>query len=106
MSARERILSRIRERQGKSAAADSHEIEAVRAHIGAHERNPVPGDTWEPLKRFRERALSLASSVDCVATVAEAPARVAAYLSERKLASRAVCWRELAPRDWFANGVA
>ncbi|MGZ9079589.1 MAG: LutC/YkgG family protein [Burkholderiales bacterium] len=106
MSARERILSRIRERQGKSAAADSHEIEAVRAHIGAHERNPVPRDTWEPLERFRERALSLASTVDCVATVAEVPARVAAYLSERKLASRAVCWRELAHLDWFANGVA
>jgi L-lactate dehydrogenase complex protein LldG len=106
MSARERILARIRERQGKPDAATPDEFETVRSHVAAHPRNPQPRDVWDPLTRFRERALSLASTVETAGSPAEVPALVAAYLRERALPLHGVCWRELAGLDWRAAGVA
>ncbi|MDB5903598.1 MAG: hypothetical protein JWM26_2476, partial [Betaproteobacteria bacterium] len=88
MSARERMLALIRERQGKPAKPTVEEIEAVRSHLAAHPRNPAPRDAWDPLTRFRERALSLASTVDEAGARGEVPSRVAAYLGERGLGSR------------------
>jgi L-lactate dehydrogenase complex protein LldG len=104
--ARGRILALIRKRQHKPAAADTLEIDAVRAHIAAHARNPQPRDTWEPLVRFKERALSLASSYDEAETLNDVPALVARYLVERSLPMNAVCWRALLDLDWTAHGIA
>jgi L-lactate dehydrogenase complex protein LldG len=104
--ARERILARIRSRQGRSAQRDPSETALVREHIDAHPRNPTPGDSWDPITRFRERALSLASTVDEVAAVAGVPACIAAYLQERELPMQAVCWPEFAALDWSACGLA
>jgi L-lactate dehydrogenase complex protein LldG len=105
VSARERMLARIRERQGKPAAPDAQELASVRGYLAQHPRSPAPRDEWEPLKRFRERALSLASTVDEAASFADAPQRVAAYLRERALPMRAVCWRELVELDWMGSGI-
>ncbi|HYH40386.1 MAG TPA: lactate utilization protein C [Burkholderiales bacterium] len=105
MSARERMLARIRERQGKPAVPDAQELETVRAHVARHPRNPAPRDEWDPLNRFRERALSLASTVDEAESFAHAPARVADYLRARALPMSAVCWRELLELDWRGNGI-
>ena len=68
MSARERILARIRECQGRSGEPGEAEIAAVRAHLAAHARNAMPHDTRDAVSRFRERALSLASTVAEAAT--------------------------------------
>ncbi len=106
MSARERILALIRERQGKRAHPGAEEIDAVRSHLAAHPRNAAPRDAWEPLARFRERALLLASTVEDAPDRAAVPARVATYLQEHGLPSKAVCWSELADLDWAAAGVA
>lgn len=105
MTTRSRLFARIRERQGKPPQRDPAEMEAVRAHLAAHPRSPAPGDDSEPLVCFRERAVSLASSIDAAADRAAVPARVAAYLDERALPLRAVCWHELLELDWAANGV-
>ena len=105
MSARERMLARIRERQGKPQRPEPSELEAVRAHLATHPVSPGPRDEWDPLVRFRERALSLASTLDEAASWSEVPARVAAYLRERELPTRAVCWRELLELDWAASGI-
>ncbi|HYC44831.1 MAG TPA: lactate utilization protein C [Burkholderiales bacterium] len=99
------MLARIRERQHKSAVRNPDETVAVHAYIAAHARSPAPRDSWEPLARFRERALSLASTVDSAASRADVPARVAAYLREHALPMRAVCWSELATLGWAANGI-
>jgi L-lactate dehydrogenase complex protein LldG len=99
------MLALIRERQGKSPLADAGELAAVNEHLAARPRNPAPRDEWEPRARFRERAISLASSVDQAAMLEEVPARVAAYLLERKLPLRAVCWRELVELDWSGSGI-
>jgi len=99
------MLALIRERQGKPPAPQPREIEAVRAYLSAHTLNPVPRDGWAPLARFRERALSLASTLDDVAQRTDVPAHVAAYLKEHGLTLRAVCWRELLELDWQASGI-
>jgi L-lactate dehydrogenase complex protein LldG len=106
MNPRERIFARIRELQGKPPQPTPGEIETVRSHIAAHTRNPQPRDAWEPAVRFKERALSLASTYDEAPTLGDVPACVAAYLRERSLPMQAVCWRELVELDWASQGVA
>jgi L-lactate dehydrogenase complex protein LldG len=103
--ARRRILARIRERQGRRAERDDAETALVSAHLDAHARNPTPGDSWEPVTRFRERALSLASTIDEVADAGAAPGCIARYLHERDLPLQAVCWPELEALDWIASGI-
>lgn len=104
-SSRERMLARIRELQHKPGRPGADEFAAVAAHLAAHPRNPAPRDEWEPRAHFRERAVSLASSVDGAATLEEVPERAAAYLRERGLPLRAVCWRELVELDWSGSGI-
>jgi L-lactate dehydrogenase complex protein LldG len=99
------MLARIRERQGKPPQPTAAEVESVRAYIGAHARHAGPRDDGEPLQRFRERALSLASTVDEARGFDDVPALVAKYLAEHSLGTRAVCWPELASLDWAGNGL-
>ena len=103
MSARENILARIRARQGRAAAAA--ERDAVRSHIAAHPSNPRPRMDWDPISRFRDRALGLASTVDDVATLEAIPAAVARYLATLSLPLAAVCWPEFAGLDWRGAGM-
>ena len=105
MSARESILARIRARQGKPVARTAAESDAVRSHIQAHSVSPRPRMEWDPVARFRERALGLASTVDEVETLEAVPTAVARYLRAHALPLAAVCWTELAALDWRAAGV-
>jgi L-lactate dehydrogenase complex protein LldG len=102
MSARDNILRRIRALQGRPPLPAAGEHEAMRAHP----QGPRPRADWEPAVRFRERALSLASTCDEVATQAGIPAAVADYLRKNNLSLRAVCWPALAGLDWAGSGVA
>jgi L-lactate dehydrogenase complex protein LldG len=104
--ARERMLARIRERQGRPREATSEEREAVRAHLAAHARNAAPRAEGDALARFRERALALASTLDSVEAVDSVPAAVARYLESHGLGTRAVCWPSLAHLAWAASGLA
>ena len=103
--ARAGILARIRARQGKPAAASPNEREAVRGHIATHPQSPRPRMDWEPVARFRERALGLSSTVDEVGTLAEAPSAAARYLKAKSLPLAAVCWAGLAALDWSSAGI-
>ena len=106
MDSRERVLALIRRRQGKLAEPGADELRRVQAHLAAHEPSPAPRDDWDPVTRFRERALALASTLDLTADLSAAPQRAAAYLRERELPLRAVCWRTLAELDWAGSGLA
>jgi L-lactate dehydrogenase complex protein LldG len=99
------MLALIRNRQRRPATPDAHEIEAVRAHLAAHARNPGPRHDGASLARFGERALALASTLDTAPRITDVPARVATYLRERALPLRAVCWRALLELDWHASGI-
>ena len=105
MTSRENILARIRARQGKPAAQTAAEREAMRSHIQSHPGSPRPRMDWDPVARFRERALGLASTVDEVDTLAAVPAATARYLKANSLPLTAVCWAEFAALDWRAAGV-
>ena len=106
MSARENILARIRARQGKGAVPEAVERGTVREHIAAHPQSPRPRMDWDPIARFRERALGLASTVDEVATLEAIPAAVARYLTAHSLPLTGVCWPEFAGLDWRGAGLA
>jgi L-lactate dehydrogenase complex protein LldG len=105
MTSRESILARIRKRQGKNPVATEAERAAVRAHIQARPASVRPRMDWEPLARFRERALGLASTVDEVETLAAVPAAVARYLEASGLPRAAVCWQEFMALDWSGAGM-
>ena len=105
MSAREDILARIRARQGKGPVTTEVEREAVRAHIRSHTVSARPRMEWEPVARFRERALGLASTVDEVDAATAVPDAVARYLKDHSLPLVAVCWAELAALDWRGAGI-
>ena len=106
MSARENILARIRARQGKGAVPEMVERGAVREHITAHPQSPRPRMEWDPVARFRERALGLASTVDEVESLAAIPAAVARHLAAHSLPLAGVCWPEFAGLDWRGAGMA
>lgn len=105
MSARENILARIRARQGKPAAQTAAEREAVRSHIQAHPGSPRPRMDWDPVVRFHERALGLASTVDKVEALDAVPIAVARYLKANSLPLAAVCWPEFVALDWRSAGI-
>ena len=105
MNARENILARIRAQQGKPAAQTAAEREAVRSHVQSHPGSPRPSMEWDPVARFRECAVGLASTVDEVESLDAVPAAVARYLKAGALPLTAVCWAEIAALDWRAAGV-
>jgi len=105
VSARENILARIRARQGKPPVQTAAEREAVRSHLQAHPGSPRPRMEWDPVVRFRERALGLASTVDEVAALEDVPAAVSRYLEASGLPRAAVCWQELMALDWSGAGI-
>jgi L-lactate dehydrogenase complex protein LldG len=99
------MLARIRERQHKPAHPGPDELQAVAGHLALHPRSPAPRDEFDFKVRFRERALSLASTVDAAAALDLVPERIAAYLRGRELPMRAVCWRELLGLAWAGSGI-
>lgn len=105
MSARANIIARIRARQGKAASVSATECEAVAQHIAAHPQSPRPHVDADVVARFRNRALSLMTSIDEVAALQDLPAAVARYLHQQGLPTAAVCWPEFATLDWAGQGL-
>lgn len=105
-SARDRILLRVRAALGRSGPLPQQPAEAMRAYIVQHPSGPRPQAQWDLAERLRERALTLATTVDEVETMAGVPAAVARYLRAHGLPPQAVIWPELAGLDWQAAGIA
>ena len=76
------------------------------AYIAAHSAGPRPQSDWEPVARFRDRALSLASTLVEVPSPAGVPQAVASYLAGNSLPLAAVCWPEFRTLDWRGAGLA
>jgi L-lactate dehydrogenase complex protein LldG len=106
MSARDNILRRIREANGREAGTSAKERNAILAKLDARERGPLPTMEWEPRPRFRERCIAMMSTVDEVGSLAEVPRTVASYLKERNLPTNGACWQEFAELDWAGAGLA
>ena len=96
MSARDAMLRRLRQAQGRTDA---------NAVIAAHARGPQPQPYASKTERFTERARSLMSSVARLASIETVPLELARYLGEAGLHKRVVCWPELQRLDWQGAGI-
>jgi len=103
--ARERILQRVRAALGREGPLPAAAAEPLHAYVAQHPAGPRPHQDWEPLARFRERALALSSTLDQVETLAAVPDAVARYLASTNLPPNAVVWREYAHLDWKVAGI-
>ena len=107
MSARERILARIRKAQGHGGARPSQaELEAVETYLRAHPRGTLPPVETDLVARFRARAEALLCTADEVATDGDAPAAVARYLKANNLPVSGSVWPQLAHLDWKGAGLS
>jgi L-lactate dehydrogenase complex protein LldG len=105
-SARDRILSRIRQAQGRGGSGPSEaELDAVQGFIRGHSRGPLPPVEGDLVTRFRARAESLQSTTDEVATLSEAPGAIARYLQANSLALRGCVSPALAALPWQEAGL-
>lgn len=105
MSSRDAILGRVRTRLGTRAPGAQAEIESI---LQARAQGPRPHVATEKSAlagRFIEKSLAYSSTVDRVATLADAPAAIARYLREQGLTAQAVVWPQLAALDWKSAGV-
>jgi L-lactate dehydrogenase complex protein LldG len=94
--ARDNILLRIRQTRRTERASE----ELVQSRLYAHPRGPLPSIDADLVARFCARATSLASDVRGPVTASDAPATIAAYLSEKQLPLQAVCWPRLQTMNW------
>ncbi len=107
MSAREKILSRIRKAQGRGGSRPSQpELEAVETYLRAHPRGTLPPVEGDLVARFRARAEAMQSTTDEVAARVEVPAAVARYLKSGNLPLAGCVWPQLADLDWRGAGLA
>jgi L-lactate dehydrogenase complex protein LldG len=60
---------------------------------------------WEPVARFREQALRLASTIEDVTSLDGVPSAVSRYLRQHELPLAAVCWPEFADLPWQGAGL-
>jgi len=105
MSARDNILRRIREANGREAGTKEYQRNAVLARLEAHSRGPLPSMDWEPVQRFKERCVAMMSTVGEARSLSDVPRAVAAYLQEKNLPTGGACWPEFAELDWAGAGL-
>jgi L-lactate dehydrogenase complex protein LldG len=105
MSSRDEILGSIRAALGREALSES-ELAAMRRKLSEHPRGPMPTMDWEPVERFRGRALGLSSTVDEIAALAELPAAVARYGRDNGLPPAGSCWPQFGDLDWTSQGLS
>jgi L-lactate dehydrogenase complex protein LldG len=104
-NARDRILGRVRSALGRDGPLSAATAESLLAHVAQHPAGPRPAADWQPLARFRERALALSSTLDEVETLASVPDAVARYLMRMNLPRSVVVWPALSHIDWQRAGI-
>jgi L-lactate dehydrogenase complex protein LldG len=105
-AARRNILARIRAAQGRPAQPDAAEREAVADYLARHPEGPRPPMPDDLVARFVAEAQQLSTTVDEVASMAEAPAAAHRYLAEHGLPTSAIAWQTLEALPWTEAGLA
>jgi L-lactate dehydrogenase complex protein LldG len=105
-AARAAIFARIRAHQRRAEAGLEQERARAEEYLGRHPAGPRPKIEGDLILRFRAMAERMASTVDEVAHLTDAPAAVAAYLRAQSLPLAAVAWPALAALDWAATGLS
>jgi len=106
VSAREKILARIRKAQARGGSKPSQaELEAVETYLRAHPRGTLPRVEGDLVARFRARAESMQSTTEEVERMSEVPVAVARYLRAGNLPLSGCVWPQLAHLDWKSAGL-
>ncbi|WP_175701243.1 LutC/YkgG family protein [Burkholderia ambifaria] len=105
-AARRQILARIRAAQGRAPEPDAAERDGVAEYLARHPEGPRPPMPADLVAAFVDEAARLSTTVDEVATLADAPAAAARYLAAHGLPMQAVAWRTLAELDWAGAGLS
>ena len=108
MTSRNDILARVRANLGVAAESDAAAAERRQralATLAARSEGPRPRISGDLAQRFADKSMAMASTLARVATLAQVPSAVAAYLAGLALPSRAVCWPAFAALDWREAGL-
>ena len=103
MSSREEILKRVRAGVGKDDFARRKAV--AEAYMAAHKRGPQPSVGNELAARFQAKAEYLASTVERIEVISDAPSAVARYLASLELGVLAVATPDVAGLAWAAAGL-
>ncbi len=103
--ARAAIFQRIRVNQHRTGEPVAAERARAEDYLARHPAGPRPALEGDLRVRFRAMSEKMASTVDEVPRLADAPAAVARYLQALGLAPRAVAWPALAALDWAGAGL-
>jgi L-lactate dehydrogenase complex protein LldG len=103
--ARAAIMQRIRANQRRPGSMTDAERAPAERYLEQHPAGPRPVPTGDLAQHFRQMAERMASTVDEVATLADAPAAAVRYLISQGLVPRAVIWPQLAMLPWAQAGL-
>jgi L-lactate dehydrogenase complex protein LldG len=103
--ARAAILQRIRTNQHRPGSGTDAERAQAEQYLAQHPAGPRPPLPNDLTRHFRQMAERMASTVDEVARLADAPAAAVRYLASQGLAPRAVVWPQLADLPWAQAGL-
>jgi len=106
MTARERILQRIRRGLGRDAASSGAEREQVQTYLRRHPRGPLRELSGDLAATFAARAQAASSSTERVSGMASVPAAVARFLDAQRLPKSGCVWPQLATLGWNGAGLA
>ncbi|WP_025918340.1 lactate utilization protein C [Herminiimonas sp. CN] len=105
-AARQAIFSRIRKAQQRSSQVSQGERDAVQDYLQYHPSGPQPQVGADLVRHFTQQAQRMSDTVAEVASMAEVPAAVAAYLDDLGIAKQAIAWKTLDALDWKSSGLA
>lgn len=103
--ARAAILQRIRTNTRRPATGAPAEHAQAEEYMARHPAGPRPAITGDLVRHFRQMAERMASTVDEVETLADAPTAAVRYLVSQGLAPRAVVWPQLSQLAWAHAGL-
>ncbi len=104
--ARASILQRIRAKHGRPENPTDQEQVDIDRYLAQHPSGPRPVAPADLRQQFRAMAERMSSTVEEVATLADAPRACAGYLAAQGLQLQAVIWPALEHLDWAGAGIA
>lgn len=102
---RDDILKRIRLRLGRTEENAAARRGASDAVLARRAQGPRPAVEADLVARLRGRSEALASTVEIVERIEDAPPAAARYLAAHQLPLSAVAWPQLAGLDWVGAGL-
>jgi L-lactate dehydrogenase complex protein LldG len=103
--ARAEILRRIRTAQKREAPA-AQDLAAAEDYLAGHPAGPLPAPYADRIAHFTAMAERMASTVETVDAMRDAPAAVARYLAAQGIAAQAAVWPMLRELPWEAANLA